>query len=153
MIESSAPARMRLAASARQQAERHAQRARMNENSPICARLAAIVSAVRTRIAERAARSPNAASDLPTMTIRARRPAPAAARGRRIVGSKSMPTDDEEQHGERVLQRQRVRRGLVAEVGFADHHAGEERAERERHAEQHGGADGDAEGDREHARA
>ena len=42
----------------------------------------------------------------------------------------------EEQHRERVAQRQRVVRRAVAELRFAQHHAGEERTERVRHAEQ-----------------
>jgi hypothetical protein len=51
----------------------------------------------------------------------------------------------EEQHGERILQGQRVGRRLIAEVGFAEHDAGEECAQRERHTEQLGRAVGYAE--------
>lgn len=51
---------------------------------------------------------------------------------------------DEEQHGERVAQRQRLLRGAVRELGLTHHHAGEERAERERHAEQLGRTESNA---------
>ena len=61
------------------------------------------------------------------------------------------PDGHEEEHGERVLQRQRVGGGLVAEIRLADHDAREEGAERERDTEERGRADGDAERDREHA--
>ena len=78
----------------------------MKENSPICARLAEIVSAVRDRMAERDARSAKAASDLPTTMMNS-----VAS-----TGSGSLDQDrrieqhadrDEEQHGEGVAQRQR----------------------------------------------
>ena len=45
-----------------------------------------------------------------------------------------------------------VRRAL-AELGFAQHHAGEECAERERDVEQHRRAEGDAERDGKHGQA
>jgi len=43
-------------------------------------------------------------------------------------GSNNIPTaTKEEQHGERVLERQSSRRGTVALVRLADDHTGEER--------------------------
>ena len=60
---------------------------------------------------------------------------------------------DEEQHGEGVAQRQRLGRGLLAQLQLAQHHAGEEGAKRERDAEQLGGGVGDAERDRQHGEA
>ncbi len=56
----------------------------------------------------------------------------------------------EEQHRKRVLQRQGIGGGAVAEAGFAHDHASEEGAERERHAEDLRRAEGDAERQREH---
>ena len=57
---------------------------------------------------------------------------------------------DEEQDREGVLERQAVGCRLVAEIALAQHHAGEEGAERERHAEQLGRAKGDPERQRQH---
>ena len=59
---------------------------------------------------------------------------------------------DEEEHREGVLQRQRVLRGLLAQVGRVDDHAGEEGAEREGDAEQGRRAEGDAERHGEHGK-
>ena len=58
----------------------------------------------------------------------------------------------EEQHGESVAQRQGFLAARCAEFGFAHDHAGEERAERERHAEQFGRTIGEADGGRDHAK-
>src|SRR5215203_6414322 len=58
---------------------------------------------------------------------------------------------DEEQHRERVAQRQRLGGGPVAQGGLPHHHPGEERPERERHAEQLGGAVGDPDRGRDDA--
>jgi len=44
-----------------------------------------------------------------------------------IVGLNSMPTDTKNQHGEGVAQRQRFRGSALAELGFAQDHAGKER--------------------------
>ena len=60
---------------------------------------------------------------------------------------------DEEQHGEGVAQRQRLGRGLLAQLRLAQHHAGEEGAERQRNAEQLRRGVGDAERDRQHGQA
>ncbi len=54
---------------------------------------------------------------------------------------------DEEQHREGVAQRDRLFGRLLAEVAFAQHHAGEEGAQREGHAEQFRRAVGDAQRD------
>ena len=54
---------------------------------------------------------------------------------------------DEEQHGEGVAQRDGLLGGALAEVAFAQHHAGEEGAEGEGDTEQMGGAIGHPEGD------
>ena len=51
---------------------------------------------------------------------------------------------DEEQDRERVLQRQRIRGGLVTQVGAVDDDPGEEGAQREGHAEERCGPDRDA---------
>ena len=58
---------------------------------------------------------------------------------------------DEEQHREGVLQRQRLGGGAVAQLRLAQHHAGEEGAEREGDAEQLGRAVGDTDRGRDHA--
>ena len=60
---------------------------------------------------------------------------------------------DEEQHGEGVAQRQRLRRRLLAERGFAQDHAGEEGAEGKRHVEQLRGAIGASQRDAQHGEA
>ncbi len=57
----------------------------------------------------------------------------------------------EEQHRKGVLQRQRVGGRLVAQLRLAQHHAGEEGAEREGDTEELGRAIGDAERDRQDA--
>ncbi len=49
---------------------------------------------------------------------------------------------DEEDHGERFLERQDVDAHLVAERRFAHDHAGQKRAQRQRHAEDRRGAQG-----------
>ena len=106
----------------------------MNENSPICARLADTVSAVRTGW-RNASTMTKAASDLPTMMM-----ASTDEHRERFAhqdrGIEQHAHRHEEQHREGVLERQRVIAGLVAELGFGQDDAGEERAERERHAEQ-----------------
>ncbi len=58
---------------------------------------------------------------------------------------------DEEEDREGVAQRQRLLGGAMTQRGLAQHHAGEERAQRERHAEELGRAVGDADGRRDHA--
>ena len=60
---------------------------------------------------------------------------------------------DEEQHPERVAQRQCLLGGAMAEFALRQDHAGKERAERQRHAEQIGGARRDAERNRQHGEA
>ena len=54
---------------------------------------------------------------------------------------------DEEQHREGVAQRQRLLGGALAERAFAQHHAGEEGAQREGGIEQLGGGEGHAQRD------
>ena len=80
--------------------------ARMNENSPICARLAATVSAVASG-RPNASTMAKAATDLPTTitssTISDRQRL--AHQDRRI---EQHADRDEEQHGERVLERQGI---------------------------------------------
>ena len=66
-------------------------------------------------------------------------------------GSNSMPTETKNSTAEGVAQRQRLLGGAVAERRLAQHHAGEERAERERDAEQRRRAVGDAHRRRDHA--
>ena len=92
----------------------------------------------------------NAAMDLPSDDEQSRTASTANGSRTRIAGIEQHADGDEEEHGERVLQRQGVGRRLVAEVGLAEHDAGEERAQRERDAEELGRAEGDAERDREH---
>ena len=60
------------------------------------------------------------------------------------------PDRHEEQHGEGIAERERVRGRLVAHVRFAHDQAGEERAERERHPEHRRRDERDAQGDRKH---
>ena len=60
---------------------------------------------------------------------------------------------DEEQHREGIAQRQRLLRRALAQLRFAQDHAGEEGAERERDVEQRRRAEGDAERDRQHGQA
>ena len=55
----------------------------------------------------------------------------------RIIGIEQHADRDEEQHRKGVAQRQRLVGGALAELGFAQDHAGEERAQRERDVEQH----------------
>ena len=57
---------------------------------------------------------------------------------------------DEEHHGERILQRQRVLRGLMTQLGLGEHDACEERTEREGDVEQMRGPVRDAERDRQY---
>ena len=78
----------------------------MNENSPIWARLADTVSAVRTGWPN-ASTIRKAASDLPTtMTATTASTRERLAQQDRRIEQHA--DRDEEQHGERVLQRQRI---------------------------------------------
>ena len=72
---------------------------------------------------------------------------------RSTIGGVDQHADrNEEQHGEGVAQGQRFLRRALAELGFAQDHAGEEGAERERHVEQDARAESDAERDGQHAK-
>ena len=115
----------------------------MNENSPICARLAAIVSAVASgwRKARTMRQRRDRLADHDDQ--HASRAPPAAARTR-IDGSNSMPTETKNSTAKASRSGSVSCGGLVAELRFAQDHAGEEGAEREGHAEQLGRAEGDA---------
>ena len=120
----------------------------MKENSPICARAAETDKAVPSGYC-RASTMPSAASDLPTTMI--------ASTASSLSGSfdqdlrvEEHPDGHEEEPRERVLQRLGIRRRTMAQVRLVDHHAREERPERERHAEELGGAERDPEGERDH---
>ena len=146
-----APARMRSRPRSGSSARLTPRPARMKENSPICARLAEIVSAVERRMPNSRTIA-KAATDLPiTMisTSRARR----AARARTIIGSNSMPTETKNSTAKASRSGSVSLRRALAQLGFAQDHAGEEGAERERHVEQHRRAEGDAERDRQHRQA
>ena len=77
---------------------------------------------------------------------------PSSASGSRTTtdGSNSMPTDTKNSTANASCSGSEFSAGLVAQLRLGEHHAGEERAERERHVEQRRGAVGDAERDREH---
>ena len=124
----------------------------MKENSPICARLAAIVSAVSTGCRNGQHDHVGDATDLPTTMMNTVASTASGSRTR-IVGSNSMPTETKNSTAKAS------RSGSVSSAAcwlssrFAQHHAGEERAQRERDVEQLGGAVGDAERDRQHGEA
>ena len=84
------------------------------------------------------------------MTIRARSAAIGSGLSEEIRRIQQHPDRYEEQHGERVPQRERVRGRLMAHVRLAHHGAGQERAQGERDAEHRRGHVRDAEGDRQH---
>ena len=150
-IEMMAPARIRSRPCSGSSPSANAEAARMKENSPICARLAEIVSAVAMRIAEGAhdGEGRQRLADHDDEHRRQHRQR-LAHEDRRV---EQHADRDEEQHREGVAQRQRLVGGALAELRFAQDHAGEEGAERERHAEQLGRAEGDAERDRQHRQA
>ena len=148
-MDSRAPARIRSRPSGGSSPSAAPRLARMNENSPICARLADTVSAVRTGCRNTSTMT-KAASDLPTMMM-ASTASTASGSRTSTVGIEQHSHRHEEQHGEGVLERQRVVAGLVRQLRFRQDHAGEERAERERHAERGRRAVGDAERDGQHA--
>ena len=149
-IERMAPVTMRSRPSCGSRPTSTPSAARMKENSPICARLAAISAAVplgwpnaRT-ISEGGDRLADHDDE---RASRRRR----AARSSRIAGIEQHADRDEEEHREGVAQRQRFLRRPMAELRFGEHHAGEEGAERERDVEELRRAVGDAEPDGEHA--
>ncbi len=77
---------------------------------------------------------PKAISDLPTM-IKASTLSTEPGSSKMIRGSNSMPTDTKNSTENAVLQRQRLGRRFMAEVGFAKNQSGEERAQRKGDAE------------------
>ena len=116
--------------------------ARMKENSPICARLAAIIRAVdfewrNSRITQ-IGDGRFAGDD----DEQRREQCDRMAQDHRRIEQHA--DRDEEQHRERIAQRQCFLRGALAQRGLAQDHAGEERPERERDVEQGCGPVGDA---------
>ena len=149
-IEMIAPARIRSRALLRQQRRAQTPRpARMKENSPICARLAEIVSAVAVgwRKASTISEGGERLADHDDEQRRQQRPA--AARSR-IAGSNSMPTETKNSTAKASRSGSVSCAACWLSSRFAQDHAGEERAEREGDAEQLGRAEGDAERDRQH---
>ena len=121
----------------------------MNENSPTWARPAATVSAVRNGSPQQRPRSGRrpAPSRRPRASTTSTTAIGCAMRIRRV---EQHPDRHEEQHREGVAQRQRVLGGPVADRRLVEHHAGEERAERERDAEQRVRGERDPDRDRQH---
>ena len=70
-----------------------------------------------------------------------------------MAGSNSMPTETKNSTAKASRNGSDLGGGLLAELRFAQHHAGEEGAERERDAEQLGRRVGDAERDRQNGEA
>ena len=145
-----APARMRSRPSSGSSPSWRLRSARMKENSPICASEAEIMSAAERECPKRRT-TRKAAIDLPTRMM-STVASSATGASTTIVGVEQHADRDEEQHGEGVAQGQRLGRGLLAQLRLAQHHAGEEGAERERDAEQLGCCVSHAERDGEHGK-
>ncbi len=143
-----APARMRSRPRSGNKPRSTPRLARMKENSPICARLAAIISAVPTGMPEGDddGEGGDRLADQDDGQHREHRPG-LLHQNKRI----EQDTDgNEEQHRKGVAQRQGLLRRLMAELGLAQHHAGEEGAEGKGDVEDLRCAIGDAESDRQH---
>ena len=93
----------------------------------------------------------SAAADLPIMTM-ARTATTSSGSRTQYRGVEQHADRDEEEDGEGVLQRLRLLESAVAVIGFVEHDAGEESAEREGDAEELGREEGDAEGDGDHGK-
>ncbi len=120
----------------------------MNENSPICARLAEIVKAVDPAARKRG-RSRHGGGRLADDDDRDGAEHRPAERVHEHHGSSSMPTETKNSTAKASRSGRDLRRRLLAEVAFAQHHAGEEGAQRNETSNSVRRAVGDAEGDGE----
>ncbi len=123
----------------------------MKENSPICPRLAEIVSAVAGRLSkdqhDQKGGDRLTDDDDEDGCQDGQRPFD------QDVRIEEHADGDEEEHSECVAKRQAFLGGAMAEFAFCKHHAGKEGAKCKRHAEELRGAESDAERDGEHAEA
>ncbi len=123
--------------------------ARINENSPICASAAETTSAV---LNGNPRRQHDSQRDNRFAKENQRNDPRHLERLAHEDGWVEKHADrDEEKHGKRVLQRQRIRGGLVTQVRLVQHHAREKRTQRVGHAEERRGAKRDSQRQSEHA--